>query len=83
MERWEHRSVYISRTQDNWIVDFGNGEVLAGMDRILDEYGAKGWELVSFVPHAWRATAGQAGPFEVIAYRAIFKRRVQAPAPAA
>ncbi len=77
VDRWEHRTVYISRAADDWEVVYGDGTRLTGLDRILDEYGARSWELVSFVPHAWKTQAGQFGPFEVTAYRAVFKRRVR------
>lgn len=79
MERWEHRTVLIQRVEGEWLVDYGGGDTLTGIDRILDEYGGKGWELVSFVPHAWKTSAGQFGPFEASAYRAVFKRPVAAP----
>ena len=57
-------------------MDYGGGDVLVGLDRILDEYGSKGWELVSLLPQSWRTEAGQFGPYEVSAYRAVFKRCV-------
>lgn len=80
MERWEHRSVLIRRTAHVWSVQFADGETLEGIDRILDDYGAKGWELVSFTPNSWSTGAGQYGPFDVTAYRAVFKRRIASPA---
>ncbi|MDQ3699862.1 MAG: DUF4177 domain-containing protein [Chloroflexota bacterium] len=79
MHRWEHRTVLITRDGDRWSVQFAEGESLDGLERILDEYGAKGWELASFVPHSWTTRAGYYGPYEVDAYRAVFKRRVAAP----
>ena len=75
MDAWEHRTVYISRAGGEWQVDYGGGDVVKGLDAILDEYGSKGWELVAFFPQAWRTEAGQFGPYEVNAYRAVFKRR--------
>ena len=78
-DRWEHRTVYIRRREEDWIVLFADGERLVGLDQILDEYGGKGWELVGLVPHAWTTQSGQYGPYEVTAYRAVFKRRVAQP----
>jgi hypothetical protein len=62
--------------EGEWQVDYGSGDILKGLDRILDEYGSKGWELVSLLPQGWRTEAGQFGPFDINAYRAVFKRRV-------
>jgi hypothetical protein len=78
MDRWEHRTVYISRVGGEWQVDYGSGDVTKGLDHVLDEYGSKGWELVSLFPQAWRTESGQFGPFEATAYRAVFKRRAEA-----
>ena len=75
MDSWEHRTVYISRVGGEWQVDYGNGDVLTGLDQILDEYGSKGWELVTLLPQSWRTESGQFGPYEVNAYRGVFKRR--------
>jgi hypothetical protein len=82
MDRWEHRTVYVSRNERGWAVQFSDGQTLEGIDTILDTYGAKGWELVSLVAHSWSAPTGQAGPYEVTAYRAVFKRKAEAAAPA-
>ena len=79
MERWEHRTVYMSRVAGEWQVDYGGGDVVKGLDQILDEYGSKGWELVTLFPQTWRTEAGQFGPYEVTAYRAVFKRRIPPP----
>ena len=78
-DRWEHRTVHIQRLDQDWAVLFPDGDRLTGLDRILDEYGNKAWELVSFVPHAWTTRSGHYGPYEVTAYRAVFKRRVEPP----
>lgn len=75
MDNWQHRTVYISQVGGEWQVDYGGGDVLVGLDRILDEYGSKGWELVALFPQSWRTEAGHFGPYEVSAYRAVFKRR--------
>jgi hypothetical protein len=77
VDRWEHRTVYMSRVAGEWQVDYGNGDVVKGLERILDEYGSKGWELVAFFAQGWQTEAGQFGPYEVNAYRAVFKRRVE------
>ena len=78
MERWEHRTVYIGRTGQVWSVQYADGQTLEEIERILDEYGARGWELVGLVPQSWSTGAGQYSPFDVDAYRAVFKRRVPA-----
>ena len=76
MERWEHRTVLIRRTEGVWSIQFADGQALEGLDQVLDEYGSKGWELVNLVPQTWGTAAGQFGPFDVSAYRAVFKRRL-------
>ncbi|MGI8423694.1 MAG: DUF4177 domain-containing protein [Chloroflexota bacterium] len=81
MDRWEHRTVLIQRDAAGWVIQFADGHRLDGIDQILDEYGSKGWELVSLVTQTYATSAGQFGPFEVAAYRAVFKRRLVEPAP--
>jgi hypothetical protein len=80
MDTWEHRTVLIPRREGVWAVEFADGQTLEGIDRILDEYGGRGWELVSLVAQTWTTGAGQFGPFDVSAYRAVFKRRLGAQA---
>jgi hypothetical protein len=80
VERWEHRTVLIRRRDGAWSIQFADGQLLEGIDRILDEYGGNGWELVSFVAQTTSTDAGQFGPFDVSAYRAVFKRPRRAPA---
>ena len=75
MEPWEHRSIVIRRENGVWSIIFADGDAMEGIDRILDEYGSKGWELVSFTPQSWSTASGQYGPYDVTAYRAVFKRR--------
>ena len=78
MDRWEHRTVLIQRDESGWAIQYADGTRLEGLDQILDEYGSKGWELVTLLPQAYLTAAGQFGPFETSAYRAVFKRRVAA-----
>lgn len=75
MESWEHRTVLIHRTEGVWSIQFADGGKLEGIDQILDEYGSRGWELVTFAPQTYATTAGQFGPFDATSYRAVFKRR--------
>ena len=83
MERWEHRTVLIPRDAAGWFIEFADGSRLDGLDQILDEYGSKGWELVTLLPQTHTTSAGQYGPFDVSAYRAVFKRRLAPPSQAA
>ncbi|HET7771025.1 MAG TPA: DUF4177 domain-containing protein [Chloroflexota bacterium] len=83
MERWEHRTVLIQRDESGWAIQFADGSRLQGLDQILDEYGSKGWELVTLQPQTYVTAAGQFGPFEAGSYRAVFKRRLAAPEPSA
>ncbi len=83
MNKWEHRTVLIQRIEGAWAIEFADGQRLEGIDQILDEYGSRGWELVTFAPQTYATAAGQFGPFDAAAYRAVFKRRVPADAPAA
>ena len=78
MERWEHRTVLIQRDAGGWAIEFADGSRLEGLDQVLDEYGAKGWELVTLIPQSYVTAAGQFGPFDASAYRAVFKRRAAA-----
>jgi hypothetical protein len=80
VDRWEHRTVLIRRTAGVWAIQFADGQTLEGIDQVLDEYGSRGWELVTFQPQTWMTEAGQFGPFDVSAWRAVFKRRVPDPA---
>jgi hypothetical protein len=79
VERWEHRTVLINRGASGWLIEYADGTRLEGLDQVLDEYGAKGWELVTLIPQTYATAAGQFGPFDVSAYRAVFKRRLSAP----
>ena len=76
MDRWEHRTVLIQRDSSGWAIQFADGTRLEGLDQVLDEYGTKGWELVTLIPQTYLTSAGQFGPFEASAYRAVFKRRL-------
>jgi hypothetical protein len=76
VEKWEHRTVLIQRIEGLWAIEFADGQRLEGIDQILDEYGSRGWELVTFAPQTYATAAGQFGPFDAAAYRAVFKRRV-------
>ena len=67
----------IRRTAGVWSIQFADGQSLEGIDQILDEYGSRGWELVTLQPQSWITEAGQFGPFDVSAWRAVFKRRAQ------
>ena len=78
MDRWEHRTVLILHDSTSWHIQFADGTRLDGIDQILDEYGSKGWELVTLAPQTYSTSAGQFGPFEASSYRAVFKRRVPA-----
>jgi hypothetical protein len=75
VDRWEHRTVVVLR-DTVWFIEFADGSRLEGLDQVLDEYGSKGWELVSLVPQTYSTSAGQFGPFDASAYRAVFKRRL-------
>ncbi len=66
----------IRRTAGVWSIQFADGQALEGIDQVLDEYGSRGWELVSLQPQSWGTEAGQYGPYDVSAWRATFKRRV-------
>ena len=83
MERWEHRTVLIQRDESGWAIQFADGSRLEGLDQILDEYGSKGWELVTLLPQSYVTTAGQFGPYDASAYRAVFKRRPATSEPSA
>ena len=80
MTAWEHRTVVVGRGRNadsapgDWQVDFGDGEVLVGLQTVLDYYGSRGWELVTLLPQTWAATSGQFGPWDITQYRAVFKR---------
>lgn len=76
MDQWEHRTILIQRDSSGWAIQYADGTRLEGIDHILDEYGAKGWELVTFLPQTYLTTSGQFGPFDASAYRAVFKRRL-------
>jgi hypothetical protein len=76
VDRWEHRTVLIQRIAGVWAIEFADGQRLEGIDQILDEYGGRGWELVTFAPQTYTTAAGQFGPIDAAAYRAVFKRRV-------
>jgi uncharacterized protein DUF4177 len=76
VDRWEHRTVLVVRDAAGWFIEFADGSRLDGLDQVLDEYGSKGWELVTVVAQTYSTAAGQFGPFDVSAYRAVFKRRL-------
>ena len=76
MDRWEHRTVLIQRDSTAWHIEFADGSRLEGLDQVLDEYGSKGWELVTVTAQTYSTAAGQFGPFDASAYRAVFKRRL-------
>ena len=77
MYRWEHRTVLIRRTAGVWSIQFADGKSVEGIGQVLDEYGSRGWELVTFQPQSWGTEAGQFGPYDVSAWRAVFKRRTE------
>ena len=75
MEQWQHLAMTLERryygTMDDpfsdWVTRRADGSEIEGLQAILDDYAADGWELVSLVPTAW-------GKNEVKALTAVFKR---------
>lgn len=74
MTIWEHRTVVVALERGEWRVDFGDGEVLVGLQTVLDYYGRRGWEVIAVQPQGWNAGSGQYGPWDVTRLLAIFKR---------
>lgn len=82
MDQWEHKTVVISfpndaelvtkRANPTWegITEFSNGSPIVGLENVLDQYGAHGWELVNVV-----ADYSPSFNLSVRQYRAFFRRR--------
>jgi hypothetical protein len=76
MEQWQHLALTLERryfgTMDDpfseWVARQSDGTELEGLQNILDQCAAQGWELVSLVPTTW-------GKSEAKALTAVFKRR--------
>lgn len=85
MDKWEYCNVTIGfqefkddkgKKYKNWGVRYSNGDLIEGIDQVLNAYGQHGWELVNLVlAHAYQAT--QFGGTDPDIYFAIFKRRVK------
>jgi len=82
--RWEYCAVCITREgrkQEDWVVCGQDAAGLVGFSKILEAYGARGWELMSLNLERSSAIAGFGGwRIEPRAYRATFGRPVEAPA---
>ncbi len=78
METWEHLALNVERryygTMDapysDWVVSLPNGQEVEGMQNILNNLTAQGYEMVSLIPTSW-------GKTEVKMLLGIFKRRVR------
>jgi hypothetical protein len=53
--RWEYRTLFVTWDTAllNWVADFSDGTRVEGLDTILNNEGANGWELVAVVPELW------------------------------
>ena len=49
---WQYRTLFIiwDAEEGNWVIDFSDGTRTVGLDEILNNEGANGWELVAVVP---------------------------------
>jgi len=75
---WEYLTFdigYDRKKHKNWVVVRDNRPPLVGLQAILEEHGAQGWELVSLIPARFEAYPGFGQwTFEPVGYRATFKR---------
>jgi hypothetical protein len=84
MAMWEYKTIsimYDGRNRKNWVVEGRGGSPLVGFQAILEDYGSRGWELISLNLERSRAVAGFGGwHLEPRSYRAALGRPVEAPA---
>jgi len=85
MDKWEYQAVYIQlkelkdskgKKYASWVVEYGDGTRIEGLDVVLNSYGSHGWELVNLVTEDSRDN-GINGGASTYGFRAIFKRQVQ------
>ncbi len=70
--KWAHRTIYLTFDSD-WSITYSDGQVVVGMQPILDYESSDGWELVAAVIEGWdeynEQDSGEA-------YRLFFKRPI-------
>jgi hypothetical protein len=74
MESWAYKAVSIG-AHTSWETNLGvkKPELTdEALQEQLDRWGAEGWECISLVPTEWR---GGPNYYNVVTYRAMFKRR--------
>ena len=79
MDQWEHLALTLERRyfgtmdapQSDWAVVLPDGGEVLGLQQILNQTAAQGWELVNLLSTAW-------GKSEAKALTAVFKRRARA-----
>lgn len=77
MMKWEHLVIPIQhdKKQKDWVVKYTDKPPVVGLQKILETYGALGWELVALNPDRFAAFAGLGQwNIEPQAFRAVFKR---------
>jgi hypothetical protein len=82
MDRWEYQNVQIRLQQFSapqvkpywdWVENLSDGSQIAGMAKILNRYGEKGWELIAIIPQCWEGNINTS----VVVMSAVLKRQLQ------
>ena len=72
MPKWHYRTecVFFNTAEKKWVAVSSNEE---GIDKILQNYGDLGWELVSAALESWNTTGVHPGLSGGLSYRLFFK----------
>ena len=78
MKTWDYYTVWIrydKKKHKDWVIETLGQAAIAGLQAILESFGAQGWELVSLNLEQSQATPGF-GTWHIdpVSYRATFKR---------
>ena len=78
MAKWEHLTFsvgYDKKKHKGWTLERRDGDVLVGLNAILESFGSEGWELVSLEADRYEVFPGFGKWYmEPAAFRATFKR---------
>lgn len=80
MNKWEFITLVIEfdKKKNDWVIRYTDDTQVIGLGKILNTYGAQGWELVNMQAECFQAYPGFGKwSAEPTCYRATFKRHIE------
>jgi hypothetical protein len=78
MQKWEYKSLSGSRGKKGWLLEYeGKDYQHSELNRIMNELGRMGWELVSVLPFEDTDSPGAFASTYTKYYKLFFKRPIE------